>query len=113
MELPNVEQLDHNDDDGDGPETIETLLMTTHSSGNEGTIDDSSNSQSTRLMDSSDSSTPNNTSVISHLNTSASNTDQGVKNNNNRSVDLIIPIQLGQEYDILDSSKRWCEGQVG
>lgn len=103
MEIQNPEQLDH--DDGDGPETIAVM---SHTSGNVGTIDDSSNnSQSSRLMDSSDGSTPNNTAVISHLNTS-SNAD-GMKSN--RSENIII--QLGQEYDILDSSKRWCEGQVG
>jgi hypothetical protein len=103
MEIQNSEQLDH--DDGDGPETIAVM---SHASGNVGTIDDSSNnSQSSRMMDSSDGSTPNNTLGINHLNT-ASNTDD-VKSN--RFENIII--QLGQEYDILDSSKRWCEGQVG
>lgn len=100
MEIQNPEQLDH--DDGDSPETIAVM---SHTSGNVGTLDDSNNnSQSNRLMEPSDGSTPNNTAVISHLNTSSSNADD-VKSN--------IIIQLGQEYDILDSSKRWCEGQVG
>lgn len=103
MENQNPEQLDH--DDGDGPETIAVM---SHASGNVGTLDDSSNNnQSSRLMDSSDGSTPNNTAVISHLNTSSSNAE-GVKSNRSETI-----IQLGQEYDILDSSKRWCEGQVG
>jgi len=90
MEIQNPEH-----DGEEGPETTSVLTRT-----NGDVCVDSSNSPS-RLIDPSDDSTPSTVLINNH----SSNAD-GVKRSVNN-------IQLGQEYDILDSSKRWCEGQVG